>query len=255
MFKLDLEHLAPRGIFEQAKAKQPSDDALDFACKHGQRIQELLVYVRDTCPNVNKLSEKRLLSHPKTLSRKLGFEVFSTSNCESSLQAIKKNVWIRENKWNMKNKQKPTLEVNKRSVLKPIQDVDVKHSLLNANFEPICATCKKSMFDGVYGYPDCSLDPWLHSMTPTTLSSGLVPNLPPSAPFVPSSRKEWDLMFKLMFDEFHYPPANVSSPVPVVEAPAHVESTGSPSSTIVDQDAPSLRTSPTTPQSQLSHPA
>nr|GEW83550.1 hypothetical protein [Tanacetum cinerariifolium] len=79
MFKLDLKSLAPklvhnrechsyylkhtqeqadilRGIFEQAKAQQPLDNALDFACKHAKRIQELLVYVRDTCPSAVKLS-------------------------------------------------------------------------------------------------------------------------------------------------------------------------------------------------------
>ncbi|GKD05243.1 hypothetical protein Tco_1180217 [Tanacetum coccineum] len=33
------------GIVEQAKAKKPLDNALDFACKHAKRIQELLVYV------------------------------------------------------------------------------------------------------------------------------------------------------------------------------------------------------------------
>ncbi|GKB25192.1 integrase, catalytic region, zinc finger, CCHC-type containing protein [Tanacetum coccineum] len=90
----------------------------------------------------------------------------------------------------------------------------------------------------------------LHFMTPTTLSSGLVPNLPPSALFVPPSRKEWDLVFKLMFDELYSPPASVASLVLVVEAPAPVESTGSPSSTTVDQDAPSPTTSQTTAQSQ-----
>ncbi|GJR61415.1 hypothetical protein Tco_1503577 [Tanacetum coccineum] len=81
MFKLDLDPLAPRllknrdahidclkytqeqayilrRIVEQAKAKQPLDNALDFACKHAKRIQELLVYVQDTCPNANKPSEK-----------------------------------------------------------------------------------------------------------------------------------------------------------------------------------------------------
>ncbi|GJX63401.1 retrovirus-related pol polyprotein from transposon TNT 1-94, partial [Tanacetum coccineum] len=42
-----------------------------------------------------------------------------------------------------------------------------------------------------------------------------------------------------MFDEFFSPPASVTSPVPIEEAQALVESTGSPSSTIVDQDAPS----------------
>ncbi|GJX17278.1 retrovirus-related pol polyprotein from transposon TNT 1-94, partial [Tanacetum coccineum] len=51
-------------------------------------------------------------------------------------------------------------------------------------------------------------------------------------------------------DEFFSPPTSVVSPVPVKEALAPVESTGSPSSTTVDQDAPSPSTSQTTPQSQ-----
>ncbi|GKA42513.1 retrovirus-related pol polyprotein from transposon TNT 1-94 [Tanacetum coccineum] len=72
---------------------------------------------------------------------------------------------------------------------------------------------------------------------------GLVPNPPPSAPFVPPSRHEWDLMFQPVFDEFFSPPASVSSLVPVEEAPTPVESTGLPSSTTVDQDAPSLKES------------
>nr|GEX38686.1 hypothetical protein [Tanacetum cinerariifolium] len=58
-------------------------------------------------------------------------------------------------------------------------------------------------------------------------------------PFVPPSRHERDLVFQPVFDEFFSPPASVASPVPVEGAPAPVESTGSPSSTTVDQDAPS----------------
>ncbi|GKC45423.1 retrovirus-related pol polyprotein from transposon TNT 1-94 [Tanacetum coccineum] len=73
-----------------------------------------------------------------------------------------------------------------------------------------------------------SLEPALHEMTPATPSSGLVPNPPPLAPFVPPSRHEWDLVFQLVFDEFFSPPASVASPVPVEEAPAPVESTGLP---------------------------
>ncbi|GJS60348.1 hypothetical protein Tco_0655132 [Tanacetum coccineum] len=53
-----------------------------------------------------------------------------------------------------------------------------------------------------------------------------------------------------VLDEFFSPPTSVVSPVPVKEALAPVESTGSPSSTTVDQDAPSPSTSQTTPQSQ-----
>ncbi|GJR92701.1 retrovirus-related pol polyprotein from transposon TNT 1-94 [Tanacetum coccineum] len=55
---------------------------------------------------------------------------------------------------------------------------------------------------------------------------------------------------RILFDEFYSPPASVPSLVPVEEAPAHVESTCTPSSTTVDQDAPSPRTSQTTQQSQ-----
>ncbi|GJZ67209.1 hypothetical protein Tco_0630449 [Tanacetum coccineum] len=85
-------------------------------------------------------------------------------------------------------------------------------------------------------------DSELHLCLPATPSSGLVPNSPPSAPFVPPSRHEWDLVLKLMFDEFFSPPTSVASPVPVKEAPTLVESTASPSLTPVDQDAPSPKT-------------
>ncbi|GJW03905.1 retrovirus-related pol polyprotein from transposon TNT 1-94 [Tanacetum coccineum] len=59
-----------------------------------------------------------------------------------------------------------------------------------------------------------SLEPALHEMTPATPSSGLVPNHPPSVPFVPPSRHEWDLMFQPVFEIFSLP-ASVASPVPV----------------------------------------
>ncbi|GKB43263.1 hypothetical protein Tco_0888205 [Tanacetum coccineum] len=88
-----------------------------------------------------------------------------------------------------------------------------------------------------------SLEPALHEMTPTTPSLRLVPNPPPSTPFVPTLRHEWDLVFQPVFDEFFSPPASVASLVPVKEAPAPVESTGSPSSTTVDQDASSPKSS------------
>ncbi|GJY81385.1 hypothetical protein Tco_0494136 [Tanacetum coccineum] len=90
---------------------------------------------------------------------------------------------------------------------------------------------------------DSNLEPPLHEMTPATPSSGLVTNPPPSAPFVPPSRHKWDLVFQPVFDEFFSPPASIASSVPVEEAPTLVESTGSPSSTTVDQDEPSPKES------------
>ncbi|GJT18104.1 retrovirus-related pol polyprotein from transposon TNT 1-94 [Tanacetum coccineum] len=62
--------------FEQAKAKQPLDKVLDFTYKHAQRIQELLVYVQDTCPNVINLSAKKVVVTPKNKVKKVRIEVF-----------------------------------------------------------------------------------------------------------------------------------------------------------------------------------
>ncbi|GJX81164.1 retrovirus-related pol polyprotein from transposon TNT 1-94 [Tanacetum coccineum] len=84
-----------------------------------------------------------------------------------------------------------------------------------------------------------------------------VPNPPPSAPFVPPSRTNWDILFQLMFDELLTSPPSVDLPTPEVIAPIDkvvvpvlVVSTGSPSSTTVDQDAPSPSNSQTIPKTQ-----
>ncbi|GJX59187.1 retrovirus-related pol polyprotein from transposon TNT 1-94 [Tanacetum coccineum] len=91
-------------------------------------------------------------------------------------------------------------------------------------------------------FEQSNLEPAFHEMTPATPSSGLVPNPPPSAPFIPPSRHEWDLVFQPVFDEFFSPLASVASLVHVEEALAPIESTSSPSSTTVNQDAPSPKT-------------
>ncbi|GKF16431.1 hypothetical protein Tco_0061349, partial [Tanacetum coccineum] len=102
-----------------------------------------------------------------------------------------------------------------------------------------------------------SSGPALHEMTPATISSGLVPNPPPLTPFVPPSRTDWDMLFQLLFDELLNPPPSIDHPAPKfvtpideVVAPEPVVSIGSPSSTTVDQDAPSPSNSQTTPNSQ-----
>ncbi|GJR35415.1 putative reverse transcriptase domain-containing protein [Tanacetum coccineum] len=156
MFKLDLKPLPPRllqnrevhidylrntqeqanilwEIVKQAKAKQPLDSKSDFACK-------------------------RSLSNPRTMSRKLGVKC-STSNCGSKPPGNKKNDRIsqtpsRNNKNKVKAQPRKVNKVNR--VVKPVCDVDVKHSLSKANSKILCATCNKSMFDGVHD--KCLLD-------------------------------------------------------------------------------------------------
>ncbi|GKA91562.1 integrase, catalytic region, zinc finger, CCHC-type containing protein, partial [Tanacetum coccineum] len=99
--------------------------------------------------------------------------------------------------------------------------------------------------------------PALHEMTLATISSGLVPHPSTSTPFIPPSRTDWDILFQPLFDELLNPPSSVDHLAPEViaqiteiVAPALDVSTGSPSSTTVDQDAPSPSNSQTTPETQ-----
>ncbi|GKA54415.1 putative ribonuclease H-like domain-containing protein, partial [Tanacetum coccineum] len=64
-----------------------------------------------------------------------------------------------------------------------------------------------------------SLEPALHEMTSATISSGLVPKPPPSTPFVPPSRTDWDLLFQPLFYELLNPLSSVDHPAPEVIAP------------------------------------
>ncbi|GKB09466.1 retrovirus-related pol polyprotein from transposon TNT 1-94 [Tanacetum coccineum] len=206
MFKLDLEPLAPsllqnreahidylkytqeqadilQGIVEQAKAAQPLDKELDFACKHAQQIQELLVYVRDTCLNAINPSAKKVAVTPKNNVKKVRFAEpltsssnikqvessntsdsnthvlsstglkCSTSKCGSKPTDNKRNDRILQTpSRNMKNKvEAQPRKVNKKNrVVEPICHDNVKHSNLNVNSDLNCATCKKSLFDDVH---------------------------------------------------------------------------------------------------------
>nr|GEV34605.1 hypothetical protein [Tanacetum cinerariifolium] len=77
------------------------------------------------------------------------------------------------------------------------------------------------------------LEPALHEMTPATISLGLIPNPPPLTLVDP-------------------PPPEVIASIAEVVAPEPAKSTSSPSSTIVDQDAPSPSNSQTLPKTQSS---
>nr|GEV05646.1 retrotransposon protein, putative, Ty1-copia subclass [Tanacetum cinerariifolium] len=75
---------------------------------------------------------------------------------------------------------------------------------------------------------------------------GLVQKSSSSTSYVPPSRNDWDLRFQPMFDELLNPPPSVVNqatevitPIAEVIPQVDADSTGSPSSTTVDQDAPS----------------
>ncbi|GKA56000.1 retrovirus-related pol polyprotein from transposon TNT 1-94 [Tanacetum coccineum] len=81
-------------------------------------------------------------------------------------------------------------------------------------------------------------------LMPGQISSGLVPNPVPATPYVPPTNKDLEILFQPMFDEYLEPP-RVEIPVPPTPAvKVPVNSAGTPSSTTIDQDAPSTTGTP-----------
>nr|GEU43023.1 hypothetical protein [Tanacetum cinerariifolium] len=92
-------------------------------------------------------------------------------------------------------------------------------------------------------------------LTPGQISLGLVPNPVPETPYVPSTNKDLEILFQLMFNEYLEPPhvKRPVSPAPAVQAP--VNSAGKPTSTTIDQDSrsPSISTSSSALRSHSLH--
>ncbi|GKC44523.1 retrovirus-related pol polyprotein from transposon TNT 1-94, partial [Tanacetum coccineum] len=145
----------------------------------------------------------------------------------------------------------------------PVRKPKIIKSVSANKMEP-----SKSWGSIVFDVPSCSLNECMSVQACSCVimdsalpaywkPTGLVPNPPLSTPFVPPSRTDWDLLFQPLFDELLTPPPSVDCPAPEViapiakvVAPEPAVSTGSPSSTTVDQDAPSPSNLQTTPETQ-----
>ncbi|GKB37034.1 retrovirus-related pol polyprotein from transposon TNT 1-94, partial [Tanacetum coccineum] len=107
---------------------------------------------------------------------------------------------------------------------------------IHVDFDELTAMASKQFSSG----------PGPKLLTPRTISSGLVPNIPSSTSYVPPTKNDWEILFQPMFDKYLNPPPCVDPQVPAVIASEPAISTGTPSSTTIDQDAPSSSTSQTT---------
>ncbi|GJX25416.1 hypothetical protein Tco_0231712 [Tanacetum coccineum] len=76
-----------REIVKNARALSPLDSNLDSACKYVQRMQEVLVYVTDTCPSLTKPSEKLVVVTPLNKNKKVRFAVTATSSSNTKKHA------------------------------------------------------------------------------------------------------------------------------------------------------------------------
>ncbi|GJW52173.1 retrovirus-related pol polyprotein from transposon TNT 1-94 [Tanacetum coccineum] len=188
MFKLDLVPLPPRllqnrevhinylrntqeqanilqEIVKQVKAKQPLDGDLDLACKYATRIQELLVYVQDTCPNAITPSTKKVVVTPMNNVKKVrlaepltsssNIKQVESSNTSDSNTHVLSSTGVKCST-SICGSKPPGNKKNDRISQTQSRNKKNKQSLSNVNYDILCATCNKSMFDGVYD--KCLLD-------------------------------------------------------------------------------------------------
>ncbi|GJR20909.1 hypothetical protein Tco_0969436 [Tanacetum coccineum] len=208
MFKLDIEPISPmlkndrdahevyiektieyidtlRGFVERARTQNPSEPLLESTCMFTKHVQELLVYVSQTCPNSPKPSEKLDVVTPMNKDKRVRFveNVTFSSNVPKQTNSLKtkdsnkplltstgvepttsasglkpsgntKNNGItRPPSSNQKNKvedhsRKVKSSLNKTNTIsEPVSNALVKHSVRNAKFESICAIYNKCLFD------------------------------------------------------------------------------------------------------------
>ncbi|GJS69269.1 retrovirus-related pol polyprotein from transposon TNT 1-94 [Tanacetum coccineum] len=124
-----------REIVEQAKSLNPSDSASYSACKYVKLIQDLLEYVRDTCPDIHNPSEKLVAVTPinkiKTVRSKSTNNTKNDRNLQISSSTQKKNKVEDHSRIVKSCLNKPNC------VDVPSGNANVQHSKLNKNSELI----------------------------------------------------------------------------------------------------------------------
>ncbi|GKE52078.1 hypothetical protein Tco_1487234 [Tanacetum coccineum] len=134
-----------REIVEQSKSLNPLDSAYYSACKYVKLIQELLGYVRETCPDIHKPSEKLVVVTPinkkKTVRSKSKDNTKNDRILQISSSTQKKNKVENHSRIVKSCLNKPNY------VVKTSGNAHVQQSKLNTNSKLICVKCNGSMFN------------------------------------------------------------------------------------------------------------
>nr|GEX47189.1 retrovirus-related Pol polyprotein from transposon TNT 1-94 [Tanacetum cinerariifolium] len=229
MYKLDPVTLAPKEIVKQAKLLNPLDSASYSTCKYVKLIQELLGYVRDTCPDIHKPSEKLVVVTP--INKKITVRITATNKVPLR-EPIPIKVVAQESIVTKVYTRRPKVPKTNRSNSKP----KIVKSMISNKTKP--DTSQESNNPVA---PSCSstVNLRLQWMTPATSSSELITNLVPQQPCNPPPKDDWDHLFQHMFDEYFNSPTIVVSPVLVANTPRAVNLADSPVSMSIEQDASS----------------
>ncbi|GJU69242.1 hypothetical protein Tco_1255501, partial [Tanacetum coccineum] len=162
MFRLDLEPLSPKLL----KNKDAHIDYIKYTQEHVDTLRELVEHARAFRPLDGDLdSTCRFLKTQDSNKPVLPSTRMKSSTSASRSQPsgnTKKNRISRTTSSNMKNKVEDhprSVKTNSNKmnrVIEPVCNANVKHSMLNANSELICATCNECMFDAIHDL--CVLD-------------------------------------------------------------------------------------------------
>ncbi|GJV24077.1 retrovirus-related pol polyprotein from transposon TNT 1-94 [Tanacetum coccineum] len=134
-----------REIVEQAKSLNPLDSASYSACKYVKLIQELLGYVRDTCPDIHKPSEKLVTITP--INKKKTLRSKSTNNTKNDRIPKISSSTQKKNKVEDHSRIIKSCLIKPNYVVEPSGNAHVQHSKLNINSELMCVKCNSFMFD------------------------------------------------------------------------------------------------------------
>ncbi|GKA81214.1 hypothetical protein Tco_0787906 [Tanacetum coccineum] len=241
-----------RDVVEQARTSNPLDNALAYACIYMKQIQELLVYVSDTCLSSPLKSEKLVSVTPMNKARKVTFAKTSTTSDNNTqiqvdvhqTQTTSKPLVPSTNEKCSTNasRSKPQSETKNNRIMQPLSS-NQKSQKVEAhtrNAKP--GLTKEDMNDRARAkaVKSIKMKEWkptglgLHQMTLGYISSGLMQNPSSSISNVPPSKRDGDSLFQPLFDEYSNPTPCVVSPMLLADAPLPADTTATPSSTTID---------------------
>nr|GEY77410.1 hypothetical protein [Tanacetum cinerariifolium] len=206
-----------REIVEEAKSNRTSDNSLKYACVYTKTSQELL--------------ENMIASTPTAIGNP-NYQTHLFRLCSNVVQAS-------------------DLNVNKMA------SADNTSGLAPQRKERCTLQYALSLKEEKSSYLRVVLSTTsISSPARSVNNSGLMQNSVSPTPYVPPFKKDYEILFQQLFDEYFNPPPHaIFLFLAAVAAPRAVDLAGSPSSTTIDQDLPSGSTSPTTQeiQSQVTH--
>nr|GEV53596.1 Gag-Pol polyprotein [Tanacetum cinerariifolium] len=261
LLKIDVAPLAPKlrnnrtSHYDYLKHTQEETATLREIVEHERSLNLLNTSLDYAFSNKPMLSSTRVTlpsasgSQPSGNTKKDKIQQTPSSAKKNKLEAYPRNV-------------RASLQ-NKKSVVNTKNIVSVQESKLNVNSDLQCVTCNGCLFSD--NHDSCVLE-FINFVNARVKSKSAKKPLKRKAEEVATAcytqnrsivRLRHDLLFQPLFEEVLTPPPSVDPPAPEVIAPIAeviapepVESTGSPSSTTVDQDAPSPSKSQTTLKTQ-----